>query len=76
VFLICSLFPVPCSLFPSFVTIALLVLVSSGIFVAETYDLSPDTRLELRVLDDCVLKFLRWNIYSAYGVQKIKLNIF
>ncbi len=37
------------------VTIALLVLVSSGIFVAETYDLSPDTRLELRVLDDCVL---------------------
>ena len=37
------------------VTIALLVLVSSGIFVAETYDLSPDTRFELRVLDDCVL---------------------
>ena len=37
------------------ITISLLVLVSSGIFVAETYDISEDTRLELRVLDNCVL---------------------
>jgi voltage-gated potassium channel len=37
------------------VTIALLVLVSSGIFVAETYYLSQDARLQLRVLDDCIL---------------------
>ncbi|MBS3026068.1 MAG: ion transporter [Dolichospermum sp. DET50] len=37
------------------VTIAVLVLVSSGIFVAETYDLSQNTRCELRGLDDCIL---------------------
>ena len=37
------------------VTIALLVLVSSGIFVAETYYLSQEARWELRVLDNCVL---------------------
>jgi voltage-gated potassium channel len=30
------------------VTIALLVLVSSGIFVAETYDLSQEARWQLR----------------------------
>jgi voltage-gated potassium channel len=36
-------------------TIALLVLVSSGIFVAETYHLPPDARLELRALDTCIL---------------------
>ena len=37
------------------VAISLLVLVSSGIFVAETYDLSQEARWELRVLDNCVL---------------------
>jgi voltage-gated potassium channel len=37
------------------VTIALLVLVSSGIFVAETYDLSLEIRWQLRLLDDCIL---------------------
>jgi voltage-gated potassium channel len=37
------------------VTISLLVLVSSGIFVAETYNLSQEARWELRVLDNCVL---------------------
>ncbi|OBQ39207.1 MAG: Ion transporter, partial [Anabaena sp. MDT14b] len=37
------------------VTIALLVLVSSGIFVAETYDLSQEARWQLRGLDDCIL---------------------
>ena len=37
------------------VTISLLVLVSSGIFVAETYDLSQSARWELRILDNCVL---------------------
>ncbi len=37
------------------VTIALLVLLSSGIFVAETYYLSQDARWQLRVLDDCIL---------------------
>lgn len=36
-------------------TIAALVLVSSGIFVAETYNISDDARLELRVLDNCIL---------------------
>jgi voltage-gated potassium channel len=37
------------------ITIALLVLVSSGIFVAETYHISQDTRWQLRVLDTCIL---------------------
>jgi len=37
------------------VTIALLVLVSSGIFVAETYNLPEDARLELNALDTCIL---------------------
>lgn len=36
-------------------TIALLVLVSSGIFVAETYNIPEDARLELRTLDTCIL---------------------
>jgi voltage-gated potassium channel len=36
-------------------TIALLVLVSSGIFVAETYSIPEDAHLELRVLDTCIL---------------------
>ena len=36
-------------------TIALLVLVSSGIFVAETYSIPEDAHLELRVLDNCIL---------------------
>ncbi len=37
------------------VTLALLVLVSSGIFVAETYNLPDDTAWELRTLDTCIL---------------------
>jgi voltage-gated potassium channel len=37
------------------ITIALLVLLSSGIFVAETYDIAQDTRWELRALDTCIL---------------------
>jgi voltage-gated potassium channel len=36
-------------------TIAVLVLLSSGIFVAETYNLSADARLELKALDNCIL---------------------
>ncbi len=36
-------------------TIAGLVLVSSGIFVAETYNISEDAHLELRTLDNCIL---------------------
>ncbi|MFM5887168.1 MAG: ion transporter [Dolichospermum sp.] len=36
-------------------TIALLVLVSSGIFVAETYSIPEDAHLELRTLDTCIL---------------------
>lgn len=36
-------------------TIALLVLVSSGIFVAETYSIPEDAHLELRILDTCIL---------------------
>ncbi|MEA5552478.1 ion transporter [Anabaena cylindrica UHCC 0172] len=36
-------------------TIAILILLSSGIFVAETYNISNDARLELRALDTCIL---------------------
>ncbi|MEA5574870.1 ion transporter [Anabaena sp. UHCC 0451] len=36
-------------------TIASLVLLSSGIFVAETYNISNDARLEIRALDTCIL---------------------
>jgi voltage-gated potassium channel len=36
-------------------TIASLVLLSSGIFVAETYNISDDARLELRALDTSIL---------------------
>lgn len=36
-------------------TIAALVLVSSGIFVAETYNIAEDAHLELITLDNCVL---------------------
>ncbi|MEA5616313.1 ion transporter [Cronbergia sp. UHCC 0137] len=36
-------------------TIASLVLVSSGIFVAETYNISEDARIELRTLDTLIL---------------------
>lgn len=36
-------------------TIASLVLLSSGIFVAETYNISRDARLEVRALDTCIL---------------------
>ncbi|WP_016952910.1 ion transporter [Anabaena sp. PCC 7108] len=36
-------------------TIVTLVLLSSGIFVAETYNISDDAHLELRALDTCIL---------------------
>ncbi|MBD2567342.1 ion transporter [Anabaena lutea] len=36
-------------------TIATLVLLSSGIFVAETYNISDDAHLELKALDTCIL---------------------
>jgi voltage-gated potassium channel len=36
-------------------TIASLVVLSSGIFVAETYNISNDARMEIKVLDTCIL---------------------
>ncbi|AFZ59547.1 ion transporter [Anabaena cylindrica FACHB-243] len=36
-------------------TIATLILLSSGIFVAETYNISDDALLELKALDACIL---------------------
>jgi voltage-gated potassium channel len=61
-------------------TIALLVLVSSAIFVAETYNLPEDARLELRELDTCILIIFAveylLRLWSAENKVKYFLNLY